>query len=155
VNSAEEAEQVVRSVKYGPRGIRGLAGNRLSEWKANAETTAAANRETLVVVHIETAEAVDAIDEFVEIDGIDVLFIGPTDLSHSLGVPGEPGHPSVREAMERVAEAVVESPVALGLFAADPAAVRTWRQRGARYFTTGFEGLLRPAMQAYLDESRT
>jgi 4-hydroxy-2-oxoheptanedioate aldolase len=154
VNSAEEAERVVRSVKYGPRGIRGLAGNRLSGWKADAETTAAANRETLVVVHIETDEAVAAIDEFVEVDGIDVLFIGPTDLSHSLGVPGEPGHPRVREAMDRVAEAVVGSPVALGLFAADPATVRAWRRRGARYLTTGLEPLLRPAMSTYLEESR-
>jgi hypothetical protein len=57
--------------------------------------------------------------------------------------------------MERVAEAVVGSPVALGLFAADPAVVRTWREHGARYFTTGLEALLRPAMKAYLDETRS
>jgi 4-hydroxy-2-oxoheptanedioate aldolase len=154
VNTPEEAEQVVRSVKYGPRGMRGLAGNRLSGWRADAGTTAAANRESLVVVHVETAQAVDVIDELVAVAGIDVLFIGPTDLSHSLGVPGEPGHPRVREAMERVAAAVVPSPVALGLFAADPAVIRRWRQDGARYFTTGLEALLRPAMSAFVDEIR-
>lgn len=154
VNTAEEAEAVVQSAKYGPRGIRGLAGNRLSHWAADAATTAAANRESLVVVHIETEQAVSAIDEFVEVDGIDVLFIGPTDLSHSLGVPGDVGHPRMRDAMERVAAAVVPSRVALGLFAADPATVRTWMGRGARYFATALEPLLRPAMRAYLDDIR-
>jgi 4-hydroxy-2-oxoheptanedioate aldolase len=155
VNSAEEAEQVVQSVKYGPRGQRGLAGNRLGDWRADAETTAAANRESLVVVQIETAQAVDAIEEFVEIDGIDVLFIGPTDLAHSLGVPGETGHPRVRQAMERVAAAVVPSPITFGLFAGSPEAVQTWRQTGARYFATGLEGLLRPAMLEYLNAAKT
>ena len=54
-----------------------------------------ANRETMVVVHIETQEAVDAIEAYVAIDGVDVLFLGPTDLSQSLGHPGQPGHPDV------------------------------------------------------------
>lgn len=155
VNSAEEAEAVVQAVKYGPRGMRGLAGNRSTGWRADAEATRAANRETLVVVQIETAEAVAAIDEIVDVEGIDVLFLGPTDLAHSLGLPGETGHPRVQEAMERVAEAVVPSSAALGLFAGDPAMVDRWRDAGARYFTTGLEGLLRPAMRAYLDAVRS
>jgi len=154
VNSAAGAERVVQSVKYGPRGIRGVAGNRLSGWTVDAGSLAAANRESLVVVHIETAEAVEAIDEFVEVDGIDVLFIGPTDLSHSLGVTGEMDHPRLIEAMEKVAAAVVPSPVTLGMFASSPATVRAWREKGARYFTTGLEPLLRPAMRKYLEESR-
>jgi 4-hydroxy-2-oxoheptanedioate aldolase len=155
VRSVEEAERAVRAVKYGPRGIRGLAGNRLSDWRADATTTEDANRETMVVVQVETAEAVAAIDDLVAVDGIDVLFIGPTDLSQALGVPGRPGHPRMLEAMDRIAEAVVPSPITLGMFAADPAAVRAWRERGARYFATGLEPLLRPAMRTYLDAIRT
>lgn len=155
VRSAEETERVVRAVKYGPTGIRGLAGNRLSGWRADATTTAEANRETMVVVQVETAEAVAAIDELVAVEGVDVLFIGPTDLSQALGVTGDTGHPRMREAMDRIADAVVPSPAALGMFAADPATVRAWRERGARYFATGVEPLLRPAMQAYLEAIRT
>jgi 4-hydroxy-2-oxoheptanedioate aldolase len=155
VRSAEEAERAVRAVKYGPTGIRGLAGNRLSDWRADAAATTEANRETMVVVQVETAEAVAVIDDLVAVQGIDVLFIGPTDLSQALGVPGDAGHPRMREAMDRIAEAVVPSPVALGMFAADPATVPAWRERGARYFTTGLEPLLRPAMQSYLDAIRT
>ena len=69
------------------------------------EYTTMANRETLVVIHIETMEAVEAIEEFIEVDGLDVLFLGPTDLSQSLGVPGQIHHPEVEAAMRRVAEA--------------------------------------------------
>jgi 4-hydroxy-2-oxoheptanedioate aldolase len=155
VRSVAEAEQAVRAAKYAPQGIRGLAGNRVSGWRADATTTADANRETMVVVQVETSEAVAAIDDLVAVEGIDVLFIGPTDLSQSLGVPGEIAHPRVREAMDRVAEAVVPSPIALGVFAADPGMAATWRERGARYFATGLEPLLRPAMKAYLDAVKT
>jgi 4-hydroxy-2-oxoheptanedioate aldolase len=150
VNTAAEAEQVVRSVKYGPRGVRGLAGNRGADWLANAETAAAANRETLVVVQIETAHAVERIDEFITIQDIDVLFLGPSDLSHSLGFPGEPGHPTVRAAMEQVAAAVAGSSKTLGVFVGSPEGVADWQSLGARYFATGIEGLLRPAMREFL-----
>ena len=75
VNSPQAAEQAVQSVKYVPRGIRGLAGTRASDWGL-AEPLGAyierANRETMVVIQIETREAVDAIEEYVDIDGIDV-----------------------------------------------------------------------------------
>lgn len=154
VNSPEEAERAVRAVKYGPRGIRGLAGNRSGDWVANADSTAAANDETLVVIQVETAEAVSRIDELVRVDGVDVLFLGPTDLSHSLGRPGDAGHPDVRAAMERVAAAVVPSPKILGVFAGGVDAAAEWRERGARYLTTGLEQMLRPAMGTFLEAVR-
>jgi 4-hydroxy-2-oxoheptanedioate aldolase len=154
VNSAEEAERAVRWAKYGPRGTRGLAGNRSIDWKANATSTAAANEETLVVVHIETQTAVDAVDEFVEVDGIDVLFVGPTDLSHSLGIPGEKDHPAMTDAIERVAEAVGPSDKAFGIYAATPDWVHRWHARGARYFTTGVDGLVAAGTSDYLAAAR-
>jgi 4-hydroxy-2-oxoheptanedioate aldolase len=154
VNSPEEAERAVQAVKYGPRGRRGLAGNRSGDWTANAMSTNAANEETLVVVQVETAEAVERIDELVEIDGIDVLFLGPTDLSHSLGHPGGAAHPVVRAAMDRVADAVVPSEKALGVFTRSVGAVTEWRARGARYFTTSLESMLRPAMREFLEGVR-
>jgi 4-hydroxy-2-oxoheptanedioate aldolase len=154
VNSPEEAERAVQAVKYGPRGRRGLAGNRSGDWTANAMSTNAANEETLVVVQVETAEAVERIDELVEIDGIDVLFLGPTDLSHSLGHPGGAAHPVVRAAMDRVADAVVPSEKALGVFTGSVGAVTEWRARGARYFTTSLESMLRPAMREFLEGVR-
>lgn len=154
VNSAEEAEAAVRSMKYWPRGLRGLAGNRSTGWLANAEVIAQANEESLMVVHIETREAAEAIEDFLEVDGIDVLFIGPTDLSHSLGFPGDTEHPDVTQIIRRVAEAVTRSDKVLGIYAGTPEAVIAGREMGARYFTTGVETLLAPAMRFFLSAVR-
>ncbi len=150
VNSPAEAEAAVRAAKYGPRGVRGLAGNRSIDWHTSPETTAEANAQTMVIVHIETAEAVDRIEGYLEVEDIDVLFLGPTDLSHSLGHPGVRDHPEVTAALERVAAAVVGSPVTLGIYAGDADTAHTWIERGARYVTTGVESLLGPAMGDYL-----
>lgn len=157
VNTAEGVEQAVQSAKYGPRGMRGLAGSRASEWGMNepiGDYTVRANRETMVIIHIETITAVEAIDEFLAIDGVDVLFIGPTDLSHSLGHPGDPSHPVVVEAMDRVVASVVPSDKVLGIYAGNADLAAEWADRGARYIATGTDGFLKQGMQAYLSRVR-
>jgi 2-keto-3-deoxy-L-rhamnonate aldolase RhmA len=157
VNGAAAAEQAVQSVKYAPRGIRGLAGSRASEWGLREPLSAyveRANRETLVVIHIETQDAVDAIDDYLAVDGVDVLFLGPTDLSQSLGHPGDTGHPDVVAALERVAKAVVGSDKVLGIYAGTADMTREWLDRGARYFTTSLEPFLRDGMRAHLQQVR-
>ena len=157
VNSAAEAERAVRSVKYTPRGIRGLAGSRASEWGLRepiGEYVQRANRETLVVIQVETQDAVDAIDEYLAIDGIDVLFLGPTDLSQSLGHPGDLRHPDVLKALERVADAVVGTDKTLGIYAGTVDMTKEWLDRGARYFTTSLEPFLRDGMRAHLQQVR-
>ncbi|MDE2963141.1 MAG: aldolase/citrate lyase family protein, partial [Acidobacteriota bacterium] len=82
----------MRSVKYQPLGIRGLAGVRAADYgqsQSLGEYTEVANAETLVVLQIETARAVDHLPEILKVGGIDVVFIGPSDLSQSLGLPGQ------------------------------------------------------------------
>ena len=113
------------------------------------------NLETLVVVQVETAEGVAHVEELVAIDGVDVIFIGPTDLAHSLGHVGDPSHPEVRTAMDRIADVVVSSDKALGIFVSAPADAVAWRDRGARYLCTGLEPLLAGSMKNYLDTVRT
>ena len=157
VNSAAEAERAVQSVKYSPRGIRGLAGSRASDWGLRepiGDYVQRANRETLVVIQVETQDAVDAIDDYLAIDGIDVLFLGPTDLSQSLGHPGDLRHPDVLKAMDRVADAVVGSDKTLGIYAGTVDMTREWLARGARYFTTSLEPFLRDGMRAHLRDVR-
>ena len=157
VNTAAAVEKAVQAVKYQPRGQRGLAGSRASDWgmyESIGEYTQRANRETMVVVHIETMEAVNAIEDYVAIHGVDVLFIGPTDLSHSLGHPGEPSHPEVVATMDRVADVVVGSDKALGIFAGTPAAAEHWMDKGARYLATGVDGFIKQGMQAFLSHVR-
>jgi 4-hydroxy-2-oxoheptanedioate aldolase len=157
VNSAAEAARAVRAVKYSPRGTRGLAGSRASEWGLREPIEAyveRANRETLVVIQVETQEAVDAIDEYLKVDGVDVLFLGPTDLSQSLGHPGDLRHPDVLRAMDRVADAVVGSGTTLGIYAGTVDMTKEWLDRGARYFTTSLEPFLRDGMRAHLRDVR-
>jgi 4-hydroxy-2-oxoheptanedioate aldolase len=153
VNSAEEAEAAVRSVKYHPRGIRGLAGVRAADYGQAGplgDYTQQANAETMIIVHIETAQAVERTAEIAAVDGIDVVFIGPTDLSQSLGVPGQTQHPTLQAAMDKIIAAVSKSPAALGIMVPNVAAARQWAARGARYIAIGMENLLVPAARDYL-----
>ena len=157
VNSAAEAQQVVRSVKYQPVGARGLAAVRAADYAQTislSEYVKQANAETLVVVQVETAEAIEHLSEIVAVEGLDVIFIGPTDLSHSLGVPGNPKHPKVEAAMQRIAETVLASNIALGIMVSDAQGARAWSARGARYITVSFESLLGPAARDYLETAR-
>jgi 4-hydroxy-2-oxoheptanedioate aldolase len=157
VNTRAEAEAVVRSVKYRPRGIRGLAGVRAADYAQTtplSEYVERANAETLVVIHIETAEAVDHLPEILKVDGLDVIFIGPTDLSHSFGVPGQPEDPTVQNAIQRIIDLVIETDIAVGIMVSNAQAAQRWRERGAGYITVGLEGLLAPAMRDYLAAAR-
>ena len=157
VSTGEAAEAAVQAAKYHPLGSRGLAATRAARFAVPEPIgayTQRANTETLTVVQVETAEGVENIDQLVGIDGVDVVFIGPTDLAHSLGHVGDASHPEVQEAMDKVAEAVLATDVALGIFVGDPSRARSWRERGARYLTTGIEPLLAGSMRNYLSRVR-
>jgi 4-hydroxy-2-oxoheptanedioate aldolase len=106
--TAAQAEEFVRWAKFAPRGARGLNNGgydaqfgRLSP----AEFCKKANRDTFVAIQIETLQAVEECDAIAAIDGVDLLFIGPVDLSQSLGVTGEFFHPKCIAAIDRVAAA--------------------------------------------------
>ena len=153
VNSVSEVEAAVAAAKYGPRGIRGLAGGRATDWGVGTsigDYTAIANDQTMVIVHIETATAVSQVEAFVEVDGVDVVFLGPTDLSHSLGLPGQTAHPDVVEAMDHVAAVVTASDKALGIYAGSAAFAREWEGKGARYIATGLDGFVMRGASDYL-----
>ena len=104
VNSAEEAERAVAAVKFQPRGNRGLSGSRAADYAQGlpfGEYVRHANEETLVVLYIETAEAVRELPKILSVEGVDVVNVGRTDLSHSLGVPGQPEHPECSSASRK------------------------------------------------------
>jgi len=88
------------------------------------------------------------------VDGVDVVFIGPTDLSASLGVTGQPQHPTVQAAIQEIIEAVSKTSAAAGILAPNAAAARQWRERGVQYLLTTFESVLIPAAREYLKAVR-
>lgn len=108
IASAEQAEQVVRWTKFAPRGLRGL---NVSGWDAQfaklpiPEFCARSNRDSFVAIQIETLGALDECEAIAAIDGVDLLFVGPSDLSQSLGVTGQFFDPKMVEAVDRIAAA--------------------------------------------------
>ncbi len=98
VNTKEEAQAAVRACKYPPQGIRGIAASpRAPGYGQNsmANYLTRANNETMVLVAVETPEAVAHLDDILMVEGLDAIFIGPMDLSTSLGHFGNPSHPDV------------------------------------------------------------
>lgn len=157
VNSPAEAERAVRAVKFAPRGNRGLGSTRAADYGQTApfhEYVKVANAETLLILQVETIEALGEVMDIARTDGVDVVFIGPTDLSVSLGVPGQPQHPRVREATDRIAAQVAQAGKILGALASSADSAREWRQRGARYIVTNLEAILVPGVRRYLEEVR-
>ena len=104
VNTAEDARKVVEAVKYHPLGSRGLAaGTRPAEYGFGGSVenfVNTSNRETLVCVQIEEAEAIKNVDEILAVEQVDVFFIGPSDLSLSMGFPGNPKAAPVAKAID-------------------------------------------------------
>ncbi len=106
VNDAETARQVIREAKYYPLGRRGLATTaRAGDYGTVdiADYCRRANEGTLVIVQIENLEAAEKSAEIIAVDGIDMLLVGPRDMSQSAGEPGNVDHPKVAKAMEKVA----------------------------------------------------
>ncbi|MGI0078448.1 MAG: HpcH/HpaI aldolase family protein [Nitrososphaerales archaeon] len=102
VNNAEDAERVVRYSMYPPAGVRGAGPGRASQFGMNfSEYLRQANLEIMLCVQIETKEALSNVDEILDTKGIDVGFVGPTDLTISLGLLDDRANPKVMEAMER------------------------------------------------------
>jgi len=160
VNTAAEAEAAIRAAKYSPAGARGLAGARAARYGMKQPFSFPAhiqqsNEETLVILQVETGAAIEALPEIVQVPGADVIFIGPTDLSLSLGHPGDFKHPAVQAGFERIIEVVNQSDKALGVLANTLESSLEWRAKGARYILTVFEALMAPVIRGYIQAVRS
>jgi 4-hydroxy-2-oxoheptanedioate aldolase len=159
IETREQAEAAVRAAKYAPLGARGLAGARAANYGqllpfSYPEHVAKCNAETMLVLQIETPAGIDNLPEIVTIPEIDVIFIGPTDLSLSLGHPGDFRHPDVQAAFNRVVEIVAPTDKALGVLAPTLESSLEWRSKGARYVMSVFEAIMGPAIRGYLKSVR-
>ena len=133
-----EVKQVVSWAKYPPRGVRGMFSGNAEGRYGSLELrvlTEDANRDRWLAIQIETAEAVECIDEIAAEDGVDHLFVGPSDLSVSLGVPGEFMHPKCIAALKRVAAASKNAGKSWGTLPRDVEYARVCRELGCQLFS--------------------
>ncbi len=139
VNSAGDAAKAVQSVYYPPRGERGVGLARAQGYGAGFRTYMDwLSEEAVVIVMIEHHEAVDRIDEILEVDGVDAFIIGPYDLSASMGMPGQFDHEEVRDAISRAREAGIRHGIPGGIHVVEPDLEALYRQVDAGYRFMGY-----------------
>ena len=157
LSSAAEVAEAVRHLRYPPAGDRGVATyNRACRFGLDPGALDRADGEVLCVVQVESAAAVAQADAIAAIDGVDVLFVGPRDLSHDLGVPGDVTAPAYLEALETVRAAAARHGKACGLLAGDGAVARRLRGQGWRFVGIGSDStLLAAALGTALAAART
>ena len=140
VASPREAEAAVAAARFAPLGRRGA-----NPWVSAAGFSgdpgwfAAANEAVAVIVMIEGAEGVASADEIIRTPHLDGVFLGPVDLSHALGVPGELGHPSVIAKIEEVVALAKSRSMSTAVFAPTPAGAKAWLDRGVGLVALGVD----------------
>ncbi|MHA1549011.1 MAG: HpcH/HpaI aldolase family protein [Alphaproteobacteria bacterium] len=158
VNTVQQAEAAVKSSKYGPEGHRGLAGVRAAEYgltQSLPEYAAHANRETMIIAHIEDIEAVNNLDDLLNVDGIDIYYLGPQDLSNSLGIPGQANDPRVVELVEDSIRRIAAAGKVAGCIAVDGKAAKRYVDLGARYMATHVVRFMADGSRRFMQEVRS
>ena len=143
IDTAEQAAAVVRAARYpdedGSGGIRGMAGGRAARWGRHPRYVHEANDRLCVLVQAETRTAMDNLEAIANVDGVDGIFIGPADLSASMGHRGNPGHPDMVALFEQATRRIVATGKAAGTLAVDEAMARRYLDWGATFVAVGLD----------------
>jgi len=137
INSKEDAVKAVKFCKYPPEGVRGCGPRRTILLDPDYLKTV--NDELLIIVQIETQEAVKNAEEIMSVDGIDAFFVGPFDLSSSMGLMGQIEHPKVKDAIERVFEAGKNAGIASGIWQGAGMSIRERLEEGWQMVALGMD----------------
>ena len=141
IETKEDAAAVVRGAKYSPLGMRGLSFNTRAGLytAAGSNITEELNRESLVVVQVEGDRGIANLKEIIAVPHIDVVFIGPYDLSQSLGIPGQVKDSRVIEMMTKAVEDIRQAGKVAGTFADNPETAKQWISLGVQYVAIGVD----------------
>jgi len=142
--NAEEARRAVAACRYPPAGIRGITtGGRASRYGRAASYLKEADRQVCLLVQAETLGAIDRIPEIAAVDGVDGVFVGPSDLSASMGHIGNPLHPEVQRAIETAAKRINDAGKVSGILTSVEVDARRYIEWGYRFVAVGTDiGLL-------------
>ncbi|MFZ1989278.1 MAG: HpcH/HpaI aldolase/citrate lyase family protein [Alphaproteobacteria bacterium] len=144
VETAEQARTLVQAMRYPPQGFRGLgsAVARAAHWGQVDNYAHKANGEMCLLVQIETKKGLDNLDEILRVEGVDGIFIGPSDLSASLGHVGNASHPEVQSAIDDALKRARAAGKAPAIFATDPTAAKRYLADGALFVAIGADLVL-------------
>ncbi|HEV2363339.1 MAG TPA: HpcH/HpaI aldolase/citrate lyase family protein [Caulobacteraceae bacterium] len=144
IESAEAAAQVGRAARYPPAGMRGVGSAlaRAARWNRTPGYLAAANAEVCVLVQVETAAGLERLDDIAAVEGVDGVFIGPSDLAAALGHIGDAAHPEVRREVEAAARRIAAAGKPAGILGTSQDAVRAYLAFGYRFAGVGIDTLL-------------
>ena len=156
VESADEARRAVAATRYPPAGVRGVSvSQRSNRYGSVPDYFKTVNDNIAVAVQIESRAGVEAAAAIAAVDGVDGLFIGPSDLAAAFGQLGNANHPEVQQAMGRVYTAAKAAGKAVGTLAPVEADARRYLEMGATFVAVGSDlGVLRMATQALIDKYR-
>ncbi|GHC23216.1 2,4-dihydroxyhept-2-ene-1,7-dioic acid aldolase [Kushneria pakistanensis] len=141
VDTAEQARELVRATRYPPEGIRGVGSAlaRASRWNSIPGYLDQADGEVCLLVQIETQKGLENLDEIAAVEGVDGVFIGPADLSASLGHRGDPGHDDVQNAIEDGIARIQKAGKAAGILSANKTLARRYLELGATFVAVGVD----------------
>ena len=156
VESADEARRAVAATRYPPQGVRGVSvSHRSNHYGTVKDYFQSINDNITVIVQIESRKTVDVIDEICAVEGVDCLFIGPSDLAAGFGHLGNPLHPEVQDAMKKVLASAKAHGKPVGILAPIEADARHYLEMGATLIAVGSDlGVFRGASQALCDKYR-
>jgi 2-dehydro-3-deoxyglucarate aldolase len=154
VETAEEARRAVAATRYPPAGIRGVSvAQRHNRYGTIPEYLATVNDSIAVMVQIESAPGLAAVDAIAAVDGVDGVFVGPSDLAAALGHLGHAGHAEVQQAIRHLFERTKAAGKACGILAPVEADARRYLEWGADFIAVGSDlGLFRTATQGLRDK---
>lgn len=137
INSAEDAEKIVKFAKFYPYGMRGVCRFvRAADYSAmDRYEYFESSKSILIILQLEGVKAIENLDEILEVEGVDILFIGPYDLSQSLGIPGQVNNPLVVEEMKKIVERARKKNKVIGTFVDTPEDLVMWRDLGVKYLS--------------------
>ncbi len=143
VDTAQQAADLVAAMQYpqddGKGGIRGMAGGRASRWGLYSDYYQVANREVCLLVQVETVAGLEQLEGIASTPGVDGVFIGPADLSASMGHVGNASHPDVQAAIEKAIEQIVRAGKAPGILTVDTELARRYLDLGAQFVAVGLD----------------
>ncbi len=137
INSAEDAKKVVKYAKFYPYGMRGVCRFvRAADYSSMGRFDYfEQSKDLLIILQLEGVDAIKNLDEILEVDGVDILFIGPYDLSQSLGIPGQVNNPIVIDEMKKIVERAKDKKKIIGTFVDTPEDFIMWRNLGLQYLS--------------------